>query len=98
MDAEAEVNIKDIEAERSARRKAIGSLIGMLLGVFRIKHIGTLLLVAQIEAEDTERDIEARILHYKHCETGREIQLGLHECGVRALGCAVIHAPEVAVA
>lgn len=60
MYAEAEINVEDIESEIGSGSHAVAQILPVL----------RLVLIAQIESEHPEREIERHILHDENTYTG----------------------------
>lgn len=85
MDADTEIDIENIESEICAGREPVSEAFA-IFGLF---------LIAEIETEHAERHMERDILHDKHLEAGREIQLRLHICGMGVSEFSIIRSLEI---
>ena len=88
MDSDAEVDVEDVELKVCSGSEAVAERLA----------VDSLLLIAEIESEHTERDIERNVLHDEHAHAGRERQPRLHIGGIGFLRLAVVWTPELAVA
>ena len=91
----SKINIKQIESEIGSRTEA-RALVDALYRAVGIMDVGHLFIMTHVEAEHTERHVEAQIVDNKHAYTRTEIQRGLSDVGMRVVHYAVVGALEAA--